>query len=580
MARSLKRRQFLETAGVAPRQAGRRLRDFRPSEFANRTLPVVPRSAAGLEPYAGPWGPPQVRHLLRRTTFGASPQDVAALSAMTPGDLVDLLLAETPLPDPPLNTNANDTGAPVGGTWIDAPTSDFNASRHNSLRAWWIGLMLNQGASLREKMTLFWHNHFATESAIIRDARFTYRNNALLRSRALGNFRALTKDVTLDGAMLRYLNGDTNTAANPNENYARELQELFTIGKGPEIGPGNYTNYTEQDVQEAAKVLSGWRESGATFVSYFTASRHAQGNKQFSSAYGNAVVAGQAGPAGANEVDDLLDIIFAQPETARFICRKLYRWFVYYVIDPAAEANVIAPLADIFRNGGYEIRPVLAALFGSAHFFDPVNVGCVIRNPLDLTVATARTFSVAYPAVALPDTTNLAALYNHWRYLSTQATAMQQELLDPPGVAGWPAYHQDPLYHEMWINADTLANRREFTDILAGIAGNNPNFPGYRQNGFSQVIDPVAFANLSSNPADPNVLIDDWAAFLYPIDITPSQKDFLKEALLPGLPDYEWTVEWSEYVADPGDAGKAAAITTKLRELLSVMLAMPEYQLT
>jgi hypothetical protein len=186
---------------------------------------------------------------------------------------------------------------------------------------------------------------------------------------------------------------------------------------------------------------------------------------------------------------------------------------------------------------------------------------------------------VAYPVVTLPDTTNLVAQYNHWRYLSTQATAMQQEMLDPPGVAGWPAYHQDPLYHEMWINADTLANRREFTDILAGIAGNNANYPGYRSNGFSQVIDPVAFANLSSNAQDPNVLIDDWAGFLYPIPITPAQKEFLKDALLPGLPDYEWTIEWLDYVNDPGDPGKAAAITTKLRELLSVMLAMPEYQL-
>jgi uncharacterized protein (DUF1800 family) len=511
--------------------------------------------------------------------FGAKPQDVEALAPMNVSDLVDLLLADTPLPDPPLNTNANDTGAPVGSTWIDAPTSDFNNSRHNSLRAWWIGLMINQGPSVREKMTLFWHNHFATESAVIKDARFTYRNNALLRQHALGNFRELTKLVTLDGAMLRYLNGDTNTAANPNENYARELQELFTIGKGPEIAAGNYTNYTEQDVQEAARVLSGWRESAATFVSYFTATRHAQGNKQFSSAYNNAVIVGQAGAAGANEVDDLLNMIFAQQETAKFICRKLYRWFVYYVIDAAAESNVIAPMADLFRNGNYEIGPPLAALLKSAHFYDGVNAGCVIKNPIDLNVGTARTFSVAYP-VAQPDGTNLAAMYNHWRYLATQGTAMQQEILDPPGVAGWPAYHQDPLFYEMWINSDTLATRTEFTDILSGITGNVAGQPGYRQNGFNQVIDPVAFANLSSNPADPNALIDSWAEFLYPISITASQKAFLKEALLPGLPDYEWSIEWNAYVADPGDPGKAAAITTKLRELISVMLSMAEYQLS
>jgi Protein of unknown function (DUF1800) len=262
-------------------------------------------------------------------------------------------------------------------------------------------------------------------------------------------------------------------------------------------------------------------------------------------------------------------MIFLQNETAKYICRKFYRWFVYYVIDAAAEANVITPMADIFRNNNYEIKPALAALFKSAHFFDPVNVGCVIKNPVELTVGTARTFSIAYPVAV--DNPTLLAQYNHWRYPSTRATAMQQMLLDPPGVAGWPAYHQDPLYYEMWINADTLANRTEFTDRLAGT--------GYSQNGFKQIIDPVAFANLCSNPADPNVLIDEWAEFLYPIAITATQKTFLKDSLLPGLPDYEWTIEWSDYVSDPTDPGKAAAITTKLRELLSVMLAMPEYQL-
>ena len=259
-------------------------------------------------------------------------------------------------------------------------------------------------------------------------------------------------------------------------------------------------------------------------------------------------------------------MIFLQTETAKFICRKLYRWFVYYIIDSAAETNVIVPMADIFRNNNYDIKPVLSALFKSAHFFDPVNFGCVIKNPIDLTVGTARASSVAYP-----DTSNLTSWQNHRKYLSDQATAMQQQIGDPPSVAGWPAYYQDPLFYEIWINSDTLANRTEFTDTLSG--------PGYTRNGFKQIIDPIAFANLTSDPSIPDTLIDEWAGFLYPIDLTPTQKTFLKDALLPGLPDYEWTVEWTDYVNDPNDAGKAAAITTKLRELLGVMLAMPEYQL-
>ncbi len=573
----MKRREFLSAVveapagdtgnlGVPDGDGKRPLRKFVPSEFANRSLPVVPRSAAGLEPYAGTWGSVQVSHLLRRTLFGARPQDVAAVSGMTVSDLVDLLLTEPAAPDPPVNTNINDTGSVVGTTWINAPTSDYNGSRHNSMRAWWVDLMLAQGTSLREKMTLFWHNHFSTETAVVKDARYSYRTNALLRQHALGNFRTLTKEVTVDCGMLKYLNGKTNTASNPNENYARELQELFTIGKGPEIAPDNYTNYTEVDVQQAARVLTGWRDDNQTFTGYFTAGRHDPGDKQFSSAYQDTVIAGQTGSAGANEVDDLLDMIFLQNETAKYICRKLYRWFVYYVIDSTTETNVIAPMADIFRNNNYEVKPVLAALFKSAHFFDPVNYGCIIKNPIDLTVGTARALSVAYP-----DTSNLTAWQNHRKYLYDQSRFMQQQIGDPPSVAGWPAYYQDPLYYEMWINSDTLANRTEFTDTLAG--------SGYRRNGFTQVIDPVAFANLTSAPAVPDTLIDEWAGFLYAFDLTPAQKAFLKEALLPGLPDYEWTIEWTDYVNDPTDPGKEAAITTKLRDLLGVMLAMPEYQL-
>ncbi|HLB01457.1 MAG TPA: DUF1800 family protein, partial [Bacteroidota bacterium] len=291
----MKRREFLSTVVEAEDRVQKKTRrKFVPSEFANKALPVVPRSASGLEPYAGPWGPVQAAHLLRRTMFGARPQDVVSASAMTVSGLVDLLLSEPAAPDPPINTNINDTGSVVGTTWINAPTSASNNSRHNSMRAWWVSLMLEQGMSLREKMTLFWHNHFVTETAVVSDARVSYRTNALLRQYALGNFKELTRHATVDCGMLRYLNGNTNTAANPNENYARELQELFTIGKGPEIAPENYTNYTEQDVQQAARVLSGWRDDKTTFTGYFTANRHDAGDKQFSPAYQNTVVAGQA----------------------------------------------------------------------------------------------------------------------------------------------------------------------------------------------------------------------------------------------------------------------------------------------
>lgn len=566
----MKRRDLLPTSLLSPSSVDLEQHSGKsvsaPSKFANKALPHVARSLAGIEPYTGPWGVDQAAHLLRRTTFGVRRADVESLLAGSLDAAVTELLSTQPDPGFPLTTSASDTGSVIGQTWVNAATSDFNSVRLTSLRCWWTGLMLNQGVSLLEKMTLFWQNHFVTESDVVGDARMVYMYNALLRANALGNVRTLAKLITIDCAMLRYLNGNTNTGASPNENYGRELQELFTVGKGPEIAPGNYTNYTEQDVKAAARVLSGWRDNGTTLQSYFTASRHDATNKQFSSAYGSTLIAGQAGTAGANEVDALLDMIFIQQETAKYFCRKLYRWFVYYLIDDTTEANVIVPLANILRSNNYEIVPVLQALFKSAHFFDPVNIGCLIKNPIDLTVGNMRTCGVQFPPAS-----TLAAEYNHWKYIWSQAETLQQLLHDPPNVAGWPAYYQTPQFHELWINSDTLPKRKTFTDTMGST--------GYRVTSFTLVIDPIAFLLQVSDPSDPNVLIAEFSQYLFPVAITDNQKAFLKETLIPGLPDYEWTMEWNDYLLTPNDPTKKAAVSSKLQSLLRLMMSMAEYQL-
>jgi uncharacterized protein (DUF1800 family) len=541
------------------------------STFANKTLPSVARTTAGLEPYSGPWGFDQVAHLLRRSMFGATKLNIQSMMTLTMSQVIAQLLSDTPAPDPPVGTNSSDTDTPIGQTWVNNPKLDADGNNPNgvrltSLKSWWIGLMLGQSISLRERMTLFWHSNFVTETDVVGDARFSYRYLALLRQYALGNFRALAKAATIDAAMLRYLNGNTSTAAHPNENYARELQELFTIGKGPEIAPGNYTNYTEADVQAAARVLTGWRDDGTNLISYFTASRHDSTNKTFSSDYGNTIITGQSGTAGANEVDALLDMIFAQQETAKFICRKLYRWFVYYIIDDTVEANIIVPLANTLRANSYEIKPVLQTLLGSAHFYDPVNIGCMIKNPLEFAAGLCREFSVVFPA-----SSNVTAQYAQWKYVQTQAANMQLDAGDPPNVAGWAAYYQLPQFYELWINSDTLPKRNQFSDLLAG--------SGHTGSGTTIVIDPIAFANQVSDPSDPNTIVLEFSQLLFPIAITDNQQAFLKETLIPGLPDYEWTAEWNAYKADPTNAAKLSAVKSKLQALVKFMMDMAEYQL-
>ncbi|MES1249412.1 MAG: DUF1800 family protein, partial [Chitinophaga rupis] len=202
-------------------------------------------AGTGLTEYSGEWGTTEVVHLLKRTLFGAAASDISHFLSLSMSDAVDELLTPAPAPSTvPLNHYSSDgytdpTGVAPWDTWIntgvDYPDTEMNTKRINSLQCWWIGQMLNQGRSLHEKMTLFWHNHFAIDSQLhIEDipARPWYDYYLALRSNALGNFKALAKAITLNPGMLCFLNGNTNKKTAPNENYGRELQELYTIGKG------------------------------------------------------------------------------------------------------------------------------------------------------------------------------------------------------------------------------------------------------------------------------------------------------------------------------------------------------------
>lgn len=548
--------------------------------FANKVLPKVQRTTAGLEPYTGTFGTAEALHLLRRTTFGPAPSDVKnAVLAGLAGSLNALLATPTDEPSEPLIYDARDMVASVGQTWVHSVYKASGATvspvglRTTSLKAWWMGLIVNQALSVREKMVLFWHNHYATQMSTVADPRFSYYYLALLRSNALGNFKDLTTKVTVDGAMLRYLNGNTNTKKAPNENYGRELQELFTIGKGPEVAPGDYTYYTEADVQAAAHVLTGWKDVanadgtvGPSPTSTFIAANHDPANKQFSADYQNTVITGGSTAAdGPRELGALMDMIFAQTETAKSLCRELYRWFVYYLIDDTTEANVIAPLADILISNSYDVLPVLQTLFNSAHFFDPVNRGCIIKSPVDYMAGIFRLFSIALPLDA-------AHRYPLLNYIISVASSIDQNPGEPPNVAGWQAYYQTPEYYELWINTDTLPKRGNASSALIRY--------GYSTAGAKIIIDPIGFLQSSiSDPSNPTIIVRESAQLLFAVDMTDAQLAFLKDTLLPGLPDYEWSNEWTAYLGDPGNTTKKNAVAGKLITLFAFMMSMPEFQL-
>ena len=525
----------------------------------------MPPISLSLEPFSGTFGANEASHLVRRTTFVFNQEARNQVLGQGLSASVEQLLTVEAMPSPPLNFGFLDLLVPIGQTWVNALYLDATSvQRRSSLNSWTMELMVSSGLNIREKMTLFWHNHFPIGD--LRDANFIYTYSNTLRQHALGNFKELTKAITIDPAMLRYLNGNSNTRNSPNENYARELLELFTIGKGPLAAPGDYTNYTEQDIQEIAKVLTGWRDRGYRGAQLqlpskiFVLNRHDTSTKQLSHRFDNAIIAN----GGANEYEQLIDILFLQDEIARHICRKLYRWFVYYEITPDIDSNVIETMAQTFIDNNYDVIPVLRQLLNSEHFFDSELMGCQIKNPYEFLLPLFTTLGAAIPA----------RLDNRYRFYGSVyfgGGLLDMVYYELPQVAGWKAYYQEPVYYRYWINNVTLGIRKIVIDLVLvnGIEAG------------SEIVKPelLEFIETLSDPSDPNKLITESAFLFFTHVISDEQRDFFKESLIPGLPDFEWTVEYNNYLADPTDDLLKLSIELKLTSLFSKMLNSPDFHL-
>ena len=537
-----------------------------------------------LDTYSGPWTKQQAKHLLNRTTFGPSQAMIDESTALGLQETIDLLFAEVPLPDPPVKAipdgdnpfQLNDPGALYGEPWIDAdpfpnvsPPMYRNRilrSRSKSLYAWTFLQMHSTGINIREKMTLFWHNHFVVADITIPHREYYYYT--LLRENATGNFKELTKDVTIDTGMLIYLSGTENTNTEPNENYARELLELFTIGKGALAAPGDYTNYTETDIVEMAKVLTGWRVfpvgNPNTLTAVFDSDRHTAGSKTLSYRFNNAIITEN----GDQEYRDLIDVIFQQDECSRFITRKLYRWFVSHDIPQEVEANIIEPLAQIIRDNNYEIGQMLQVMFSSDHFYE--TTACMIKSPVDLIMSASRGLSIEPPQGEVEDE------YDHAYHFYIMCADIEQALYFHPDVAGWKAYYQKPQYDQWWINNLLLPKRQNFCQLMVQGGSFSYNDVNYIVTALAPVLDIAA--NIE-NSLYPDSLIQGLAQLMFNTTLTDDQVSALKDVLIPGLPDFEWTIEYGDYLNNPDDEVIQEAIDNKLRALISVMVQMSEFQL-
>ncbi len=511
----------------------------------------------------------QVSHLLRRTVFGATPAQIKSFTGKKVDVIVQQLLAAQPIPPHPTDETQKTSHDLVwgGGAATDAERNNFDGIRRARLKYWWIGLMTNQAVSLTEKMTLFWQNHFVSTSTDVSDVRFIYRQNQLLRKFAFGNFKDFVIEITRDPAMLVYLSGNSNVVTKPNENYARELMELFTIGVG---------NYNEDDVKAAARVLTGWRSlnyRSATVVSVaseFRSSQHDTADKAFSDFYQKKVVKGRAGAtAGDDELKDLVSMILEQPETARFMVRKFYRFFIQADISAQVEKEFIEPLAAIFRKN-YEIKPVLDALFKSQHFFDETLFGSQIKSPLDLIIGSLRNFNYQ-----VPDPVKERAKYDSaTTYFYARTREQQMDILDQPSVFGWRPYY-DTEFYELWINSTTLALRGGLTDYIV--------------RGATAVALDINTLSLPSLTSLPQTLTDQNSAYIMVRELTDSLMEFpltedqikyiAEQPLMAGAPYYEWLDIWNAYIKAPNDVMKKSAAKTRLDRMITYILRLAEYQM-
>ncbi|MCS7000452.1 MAG: DUF1800 domain-containing protein [Bacteroidota bacterium] len=500
--------------------------------------PRLTEPLASIEPYDVPLSRDDVLHLLRRLTCGPSVALVEQLTGKRAEEAVALLLGE-PGTEPPL---------PSPGPWVDQAQEDPRGvdivtrgqieatwqANFKRLQEWWIELMRTETLPAREKLTLFWSGHFTTEFTYdlgYIPPQVLYRQNLMLRRMRLGNFRMFLEEVTLDCAMLEYLGGTLNVAGTPNENYAREMMELYSTGIGW---------YTEGDVKEAARVLTGWKASlysdapapNGIFNTWFKPSDHDIGAKQF---LGVTIPARDQDTnteylVRTQEVRRMIEILFEQraEAIARFMVGKLYRFFVYS--NPAAtDATVLAALMDVFMRNDFELRPLVQTMLTSKHFFDPANRGVQIKTPADYVVGLARQLGVTLSGAA------------------DALARMEQDLIDPPDVSGWPGYRT-------WISTKTFPQRIAYANqVIASISDQHAQqfiqkFPGWR------TID---------------TCVTELCQYFLPRPISADRTAYYKSILLAGAPSYEW----SSIAAD------AQAVGPRLRSLLRAMVKAPDFHL-
>ncbi len=549
--------------------------------------------------YNGILGHRLAKHLLARATFSVSKKRIEEFANMTVSDAVDLLFDYTysaPDPDQIIDYQS-------GLAWLHDPVDgrpDTNqAILRRAITNWLLDEAKNEN-SIRYKLAFFAHLSFTVSIHGQQELR-VYEYFKLLLYFSKGSYKELAYHMSKDNLMLSYLDGDSNRTASPNENYAREFLELFTIGKGEVDGVGSYTTFTEHDVLQASKLLTGWvkgtwgvhinLEDDNDNIIYggraiASAVYHDQSDKTFSSKFGNQTIAGNSN--ADVELSAFVDMVFEQDATAANICRRLYRYFIGDHISGEVEANYIQPLAAYFKAQDYSIEAVVKVMLKSAHFYDMDDenafddvIGGMVKSPFDLMLNALNYFNVPVPN-RVTDTSNFYVFY--FTELSNLfCSNCGLNPFTPTSVAGYSAYYQDPSYSRDWFNTTTYLPRYKFGEML--VTGKRSYI---NVNTTSRIkIDLLDFINDTDYVPDPTeavyvvtALLDD----LFPEGYDNERYDyFLNDVFLNGLRAVDWKLTWDAYINNGNDVftfdEAENEIQIRLANLIKAIIQSPEYQL-
>ena len=463
-----------------------------------------------------PWTAKQINLVVRRLGFGCSLSDIDLHLNSTPESLIDDIVDGA--------SNMEVTTAPEWSQWDN---KQFNKSVNNKnyYHTIWqrqaFKDIINNG--FRERLTLFWSNHFVVEYKDVNQPAYLYQYYALIQSHALGNFKTFVSEMGLVPAMLRYLNGFENKKNSPNENYARELYELFTLGEG--------NGYIQEDITETARALTGYNR----FKTYLGVIEFNENSFD----KGSKTIFGRSGNWGYN---DVIDILFEEKKDliANFICNKIYRYFV----SPQLNSSVVSAMAETFKQNEFELKPVLKQLFKSEHFFDSVNSNVIIKSPIDLMLGLHHSLSFEYK-----DNVDLELNFRN------KCREMGQEVFSPVDVAGWQGNHD-------WINSETLPKRWEFADYLL------IKYWQKNKNQFKTFIQSL----VGSDQTDLRVIVTQLKDFMFcPYEIkeeemTDAIKTFMGEVPESYFEDGTWSLN-------------SNSVPKQVYDLMRFFITLPEFQL-